>query len=231
MREVSPFMYRLMRIALLFVFCLMAVRTIDAMRPNEPAGRAETKPVVLSLGAFGEADDGNPATDSSPSAQSAAGSDTWHSVILPLLEAGYRSAAEAARECESQYLKRIRLPVYTPPVGHSYEIARCAATEGDGHYLELDYLHDEEPHLRYMIIISPAKHKIVLPKDKGARTLRLDDGSTATFRVTPGTGYSVLDMERDGWQYIFVRMQPDAGGDVAGQLMKAANSVPSFRAY
>src|SRR5690606_28134544 len=108
------------------------------------------------------------------------------------LELGYKSVYDAVRECEFRFMKKVNLPIYTPPIAFTHQLGRCDAKLKEKDQLQIDYLHEDNNDLRYSILIRPAQYKIEYAEDDIARTYSLEDGTDARYVVTPGSGYRVL---------------------------------------
>lgn len=143
----------------------------------------------------------------------------------PYLELGYKTVYDAVRDCEMRYMQRINLPIYTPAVEFTHQLARCDVHFTDDDFLEINYLHENRRDRRFMILIRPAKHKVDVPASRVKRMYKLEDDTDARLSLTPEGGYHVLDFERGGWQYLFIVPKSLEDEMPPEELVKAANSV------
>lgn len=199
-----------------------ALDAVDAAEPVDIANASDGVDIEDSVD-IANASDGADIEDSGDVADVAEQASS--AFELPYLQLGYQSVNDVLRDCEMRFMSRIRLPVYTTSVPFTHQLARCAVQYSDQDYLEINLLHEKHRDRHLMMLIRPAKARVNLPEREIVRDYKLADGSIASLHRTPGGAYHVLDVERGGWQYLFIAPRSLADEMPLAELVKAANSI------
>ncbi|MCG7344487.1 hypothetical protein MHZ92_10100 [Sporosarcina sp. ACRSL] len=128
-----------------------------------------------------------------------ADSDSFGEVYI---KGGYKEVSKAVQEGEDHFKRKIGLPTQLPPIPFTHSMGRFSDLEGnENDHLEVFFINKDSPQNHFLIRIRPIEYGLEIREEQIERKAILEDGSQSIFTTTAFSGFNLLVLEKEGWQY------------------------------
>lgn len=116
-------------------------------------------------------------------------------------EVGYKTVDEALDDLEQHFKQKPKLPLRIPPISFTHQFGRFSDLDDDiSASFEVKFINEQFPENHYKIDVRPIENAISINEQYVMKTFELKNGNVATYMTI--SGFHVLVLERDGWQYM-----------------------------